>query len=220
MDNLLATKIYNVMCDTASIEKNLTVGSNSNSYKAIGEKAVLNMIKPLFKKHKLILIPKDGDISENLFEYVDGYGKNKLRAITQLKIVFTIVDVETGESVDIVGFGNGADVQDKGSGKAFTYALKTALSKTFMLFSGEDTDNHHSDDIGNTQMTTQPTERKVSTQQLIDLATKKGFTSDDLLKKYKAETGKTIDDVKFIKGETKINYYNQLSKLGDKNVKN
>jgi len=148
MDKGLALKIYNVMCATEGLEKELTVGKGQNSYRAIGERTVLNMIKPLFKEQRLLLLPKDGTIEENVFAYKDGYDKNKLRAVTQLKVYFTIVDIDTGESTDIIGFGNGADSQDKGSGKAFTYALKTALSKTFMLFSGEDTDNTHSDDIG------------------------------------------------------------------------
>jgi len=164
MDKALALKIYNVMCATEGLEKDLTVGKpgSNSAYRAIGERTVLNMMKPLFKKERLLLIPKDGTIEENVFIYKDGYDKNKLRAITQLKVYFTIVDVDTGESTDIIGFGNGADSQDKGSGKAFTYALKTALSKTFMLFSGEDTDNTHSDDIG------QPTaaERKAYEKEL------------------------------------------------------
>ena len=148
MSKELATKLFNVFSKTEGLVKDLSVGKGINQYKAVGEKAVLNMLKPLLKEQKLIIIPKDGDINENILEYIDGYGKNKLRAITQLKVYFTIVDCDTGEGVDIVGFGNGADSQDKGSGKAFTYAFKGALQKTFMSFSGEDTDNTHSDDIG------------------------------------------------------------------------
>lgn len=216
MDKALAMKIYNVMIETGGLEKDLLVGKkdSSSSYKAIGEKAVLNMIKPLFKKHKLILIPKDGTIEENVFSYVDGYGKNKLRALTQLKVVFTIIDAETGESTDIVGFGNGADSQDKGSGKAFTYALKTALSKTFMLFSGEDTDNHHSDDIGGGKEPDKET--KVNTQQLIDIAKRKGFSETAIIKRYNGTVSKPIDNIKFIKQEVKKAYFVELEALPDK----
>jgi hypothetical protein len=147
----LYEKIYNVMNESEGLEKDLTVGSGASSYKAVGEKEVLNMLKPLFKKHKLIVFPVDGDISETNSVWEAEYnGKKdtKTRNVTQIKVRFKIVDVETGESETLVGFGNGADSQDKGSGKAFTYAFKTMLSKTFMLFSGEDTDNTHSDDIG------------------------------------------------------------------------
>lgn len=147
----LYEKIYNVMNESEGLEKNLQVGTGSNSYKAVGEAEVLNMLKPLFKKNKLIIFPIDGDISETNSSWESEYNgkkETKTRNVTQLRVKFKIVDVETGESEIITGFGNGADSQDKGSGKAFTYAFKTALSKTFMLFSGEDTDNTHSDDIG------------------------------------------------------------------------
>jgi hypothetical protein len=147
----LYEKIYNVMNESEGLEKDLTVGSGASSYKAVGEKEVLNMLKPLFKKHKLIVFPVDGDISEQNSIYESTYKNEvttKTRNVTQIKVKFKIVDIETGESEILMGFGNGADSQDKGSGKAFTYAFKTMLSKTFMLFSGEDTDNTHSDDIG------------------------------------------------------------------------
>jgi hypothetical protein len=147
----LYEKIYKVMNESEGLEKDLTVGSGASSYKAVGEKEVLNMLKPLFKKHKLIIFPVDGDISEHNSVFDTTYKEEvttKTRNVTQIKVKFKIVDVETGESEILMGFGNGADSQDKGSGKAFTYAFKTMLSKTFMLFSGEDTDNTHSDDIG------------------------------------------------------------------------
>ena len=153
MDNLkLYEKIYLVMCDSEAIEKTMTVGSGNNSYKAVSEAAMLNLVKPLFKKHKLIVFPIEGDIKDNAmtWEKTDTYKgtvKQDLRAITELKVMYKIVDIESGESEILVGFGNGADPQDKGAGKAFTYSFKNMLSKTFMLFSGEDTDNTHSDDI-------------------------------------------------------------------------
>jgi len=153
MDNLnLYKKIYDVMNESEAIEKTMTVGSGNNSYKAVSEAAMLNLVKPLFKKHRLIVFPVDGTIKDNVmvWEKTDSFKgtvKNDLRAITELKVMYKIVDVDSGESEILVGFGNGADPQDKGAGKSFTYSYKNMLSKTFMLFSGEDTDNTHSDDI-------------------------------------------------------------------------
>ena len=147
----LYEKIYNVMCESGGLEKDKTVGSGQNAYKAVSESEVLNMLKPLFKKHRLIVFPISGDITEISQSWeaeYKGQTETKTRNITQLKVGFKIVDIDTGETEMLIGFGNGADSQDKGSGKAFTYAYKTMLSKTFMLFSGEDTDNEHSDDIG------------------------------------------------------------------------
>jgi len=149
----LYQKMFAVMSESEAIEKNMTVGKGSNAYKAVSEASMLNMVKPLFKKYKLVIFPIDADIKEivNVYNKTDYEGKSSeaIRAITQIKVTYRIADTETGEYQDVIGLGNGADSQDKGAGKAFTYSLKNALSKTFMLFSGEDTDNEHSDDIGN-----------------------------------------------------------------------
>ena len=54
MDSKLAMKIYNVMCATEGLEKDTVVGKGTKGeYKAVGEAAVLNSIKPLLKKEKL-----------------------------------------------------------------------------------------------------------------------------------------------------------------------
>jgi len=207
MDQKLAMKIYNIMSQTKALQKGTIVGKGTKGeYKAVGEAEVLNELKPLLLKEKLIVLPIDGDIEEKVDSVIQ-YSKDATRIITQLKVKFLIIDAETGESVEIVGFGNGADTQDKGSGKAFTYAYKTALSKSFMLFSGEDTDNHHSDSISEETQGEAP--RKVTTKQLIDMAIRKGYDEEYLCKKAKT------DQVKFIKADIKIKYYDALSKLPD-----
>ena len=79
------------MCDTEAIEKNLSVGNGNNSYKAIGERDVLNMIKPLFKKYKLIIFPIDGDITEQNSIFESTYKNEvttKTRNVTQLKVKY------------------------------------------------------------------------------------------------------------------------------------
>lgn len=189
MDNKLALKIYNVMCATSGLEKDLTVGKGPSAYSAVGEKTVLNMIKPLFKAEKLIMFPTKTIAKEITETYPDQYDakKTRLKSITQLVITFTIVDVETGESVDIEVAGSGFDSLDKGTGKATTYAFKTAMQKTFMLFSGEDTDNHHSDDATQKAPTTKPT--NIDCNDLITVGYKKGFDAKaiekSLVKNYK-----------------------------------
>jgi len=126
----------------------MEVGYGKNAYKAISEASVLNGVKPLLKKHKLILFPVKAEITERVDSYPGNDGE-KARLMSQVKAQYKIVDIESKEFELLETVGNGADPQDKGSGKAWTYAYKALLQKTFMLFSGEDTDNEHSDDIGN-----------------------------------------------------------------------
>ena len=135
-----------VMCETESIQKDTDVGWGKNQYKAVGEKAVLNMMKPLFKKHGLIIFPTEIQANDRVDNFLTKDGESS-RLMTQVLPKWKIVDVDTGEFEIIASIGNGVDTQDKASGKALTYSLKVALQKTFMLFSGEDSDEHFSDAI-------------------------------------------------------------------------
>lgn len=142
----LYKKIHMVMVESEAIEKKMTVGEGKNSYKAVSEAAVLNAIKPLLKKHGLVMFPVGVRISESFQEYQGKYGTTQ-RFMSELHARYKIVDIDTGEFEILETVGYGADSQDKGSGKAMTYAYKALIQKTFCLFSGEDTDNEHSDDI-------------------------------------------------------------------------
>lgn len=142
----LYKKMHMVMVESEAIEKKMTVGEGKNSYKAVSEAAVLNAIKPLLKKHGLVIFPVGVRISESFQEYQGKYGITQ-RFISELHAKYKIVDIDTGEFEILETVGYGADSQDKGSGKAMTYAYKALIQKTFCLFSGEDTDNEHSDDI-------------------------------------------------------------------------
>lgn len=151
----LYKKMHAVMLDSEGIEKNMTVGSKENSYKAISEAAVLNEIKPLLKKHGLVIFPVGVTITEDFKEFQGKYGMTQ-RYLSTLHCKYKIVDVETGEFEILESVGYGADSQDKGSGKAMTYAYKALIQKTFCLFSGEDTDNEHSDDITSENTSVEP----------------------------------------------------------------
>ena len=142
----LYEKMYKVMEESEAIEKNMSVGFGSNSYKAISEASVLNAVKPLLRKHKLILFPIRIEAKDMVDTFTTAKGES-VRLMTQVKATYKIVDAETGEFDILETIGNGVDTQDKASGKAMTYAYKALLQKTFCLFSGEDTDNEHSDDI-------------------------------------------------------------------------
>lgn len=208
----LYKKMHMVMIESESLDKTMTVGTGKNSYSAISEKAVLNVIKPLLKKHGLLLFPVTAEITEHFSEYTDSYGKNKVKSMSQVLATYKIVDIDTGEFEMLATVGNGSDTQDKGSGKAWTYAYKGVLQKTFCLFSGEDTDNTHSDDIGGGKSsgTDGDSELKVTVEMLTKEAEKHNVTISQLLATYKKETGKSTDDLKFISKDKKVEYYNRL----------
>lgn len=152
----LYRKMHLVMSETKSLERDKEVGYGNNKYKAISESSVLNEIKPLFKKYGLIIFPAEIQVNDRVDTFLVKDGESS-RLMTQVIHKWKIVDTETGEFDFIMSVGNGVDTQDKSSGKAQTYSLKSALQKTFMMFSGEDTDNEHSDAITERQTKANPT---------------------------------------------------------------
>lgn len=211
------------MFESESLAKDMVVGKvNSGSeYKAISEASVLNVIKPLFKKYKLILFPVSQTITEKYDEYQGKYGATQ-RFLSTVKAVYKIVDIETGQFELLETVGYGVDSQDKASGKAITYAYKALLQKTFVLFSGEDTDNQSSDDIDKQNSFKQDKpkqttdENKVTVKMLIELANKKGVTEKQILATYKADFNKTAAEVKFIPADAKKALYDKLMTKPDK----
>lgn len=185
----LYQKMHMVMCDTKSLERDKEVGFGRNAYKAISESSVLNEIKPLFKKYGLIIFPCEVQVNDRVDTFITKDG-DASRLMTQVIHKWKIVDTESGEFDFIVSVGNGVDTQDKSSGKAQTYSLKVALQKTFMMFSGEDSDNEHSDSITEKQTASRAPVDEAKLSRVVELfdlmsdtfqaATLKGFKITDI----------------------------------------
>ncbi len=176
------------MTETEGLKKDMAVGFGQNQYKAISEAAVLNTIKPLLKKYKIILMPTKIEV-ENWKDEFNTKNGESTRLITQVKAQYKIIDIESGEFELLETVGHGVDTQDKASGKAMTYAYKALLQKTFCMFSGEDTDNEHSEDITNRQTKPQSkatsqsstaTVTEAQLKRLYAIAKTKGFTADQI----------------------------------------
>lgn len=211
-------KIYDVMCESEAVKKDMEVGTGNNSYKAVGEAAVLNVIKPLLKKHKLVLFPVKCVVDETHTEYQGKYGMSQ-RFLTKLVVDYKIVDVETGEFEILESIGYGTDTQDKGSGQAMTYAYKALIQKTFCLFSGEDTDNEHSEDKDkkssykaptNTNETEPSNEINVSVQMLEKAILGAGKTVEGTIEAYNKKAAKKIDKLQFMPKVKKQEAYTYL----------
>lgn len=148
----LAKAVISVMKAVDNVEKGMTVGKGQNSYKGLSDKDVKQTFKKALSDNGLCVLPigieKETTISR--WDALDYSGKP-----TQKQSVFTEVTSrylllhESGESQEIMGLGQGIDPQDKGAGKATTYALKNALMYTFLTPSGkiDDSDTTHSNDI-------------------------------------------------------------------------
>lgn len=199
-------KIHAIMVESEGLEKNMVVGAGTaSSYKAISESAVLNVIKPLLKKHGIVIFPIEVEIKENHSEYQGKYGMTQ-RFLSCIHAKYKIVDIDTGEFEILETVGYGTDSQDKGSGQAMTYAYKSLIQKTFCLFSGEDSDNKHSDEIEKdnsvkqtTPQTPQSTPQPQQPSQPTNTPPEVKMPSDGQFKRMRAiasGSGKSDDEIK------------------------
>ena len=147
----LAKAIISVMNDIKGIEKTMTVGEGRMSYKGVPDQEVKKIIKASMVKNGLCLLPIKIEPTTRVerWEEADNYGKVKMKqtVFTEVNATYLLMH-ESGESQEISGYGQGVDSQDKGAGKATTYALKYALLYSFLVPTGDidDADSTHSQD--------------------------------------------------------------------------
>ena len=132
-----------------TVAKNLMVDTGSGKgYKAVSERDIIYAVKPLEAKHGVYSYPYSREILEaQMLETETKYGK-KSTFFTRIKTVYRFVNVDKpDEYIDTTTFSEGIDPQDKGSGKAMTYADKYALMKAYKISTGDDPDQKASEDV-------------------------------------------------------------------------
>lgn len=125
--NGIYVKILSIMEAVQRLEKDTSVSFGKTDYKALSEEKVTTILRDQMIKQKLIVFPVE------MFSHREGQ-------ITHVDVRYRIVDTESGQFIEVVSCGDGADTQDKGSGKAMTYAYKYMWLRTFAIPTGEDPD--------------------------------------------------------------------------------
>lgn len=196
----LAKAVLAVMKEVKGMEKNSRVGTGRNSYDGTKDQDVKEVFNEALAKHGLCVLPIDIQDSTQVDRWeAKDYNGNptvKQSIFTKVTTKYLLLH-ESGESQEISGYGHGVDSQDKGAGKATTYALKNALLYTFLTPVGkiDDTDTKHSDEIA--------TPQKKALKQGSDAwnkavqYVKNGGAIEDILKKYplsESDQSKLIED--------------------------
>lgn len=96
-------------------------------YSIVTHDAVTAKVRPILVKHGIVYYPLSIHRTQN---------GNR----TELDMTVRFVNVEDGDFIDVASGGYGLDDQDKGVGKAISYAVKYALLKALGLETGDDPD--------------------------------------------------------------------------------
>ncbi len=98
----------------------------NGSYRFVSHDAVMAAVRKPMLDNGVVVIPT-----------VSKWAVNENRVEAQVNVQFVNAD-EPSDSYSVAALGFGIDRQDKGPGKAFSYACKYALLKALMLETGDD----------------------------------------------------------------------------------
>lgn len=170
-------KIHEIYKAVQRLEKDGKIDFGKTSYRALSESKVTSIMREQMNKQKLIVFPIEQTWT-------------RIGNITHVDVKYRMINVENpSEYIDVVSCGDGADTQDKGSGKAMTYAFKYMWLRTFALQTGEDPDlicNEELEEIQKKELKTmQDTTINANEWHALQATVKKaGENIEDILAKY------------------------------------
>ena len=135
-----------ITADLNTVGKNLHVDTGKGKgYKAVSERDIIDNVKPLEAKYGVYSYPASRTVleSERLESETNynGVTGKKTTFFERVETVYRFVNIDNpDEYIETTTFAEGIDAQDKGSGKAMTYAFKYMWLRTFALPTGEDPD--------------------------------------------------------------------------------
>lgn len=166
----ISKAIVKVMQEVKGMEKNSKVGSGNYGYNGTKDQDVKEVFNDALSKNGLSMLPIDVKANTEVSRWEEN-GRTKQSIFTEVETKYLLLHT-SGESIELAGYGHGVDTQDKGAGKATTYALKNCLLYTFLTPVGkiEDADTTHSNDIGVKQVIKQEQKKDKLTKAQFDKA--------------------------------------------------
>ncbi len=133
MSGEITKAICAVMADVPYVQK--TGRNDFHRFDYASEADLLHALQPAMAKHGLSLAPT----TIERIATVGTTSKGKPSLLTTLIVGYRLSHT-SGETMDLMGIGEGADGEDKGAYKAMTGALKYVLRSLFLLPTGTDPD--------------------------------------------------------------------------------
>lgn len=166
----LFEKIQAVSNSISHVEKNIKINSGSYTYKAVSEVDVLTQVKKAETEFKIMSIPiKQELLKSEVMTVVNSQGKEGISHVDTIKMTVRVIDLEAPENwLDVESLAKGIDSQDKGLGKASTYARKYALLNAYKLITGDDPDQHGSEEVTRKKAPIDPVIGTHEVQSLVD----------------------------------------------------
>lgn len=144
----LHQRIRAVMMDVRRLQKDKQVGSGNYAYKAMSEEKVTSIVRESMIAHGLTLLPIRQAHTMCDYTRPGRNGEATIVSLSTVDVVYKLTNVDAPhEFEEVVSSGTGVDPQDKGVGKAMTYAYKYALLRAFGIPTGQDPDDVHNEEL-------------------------------------------------------------------------
>jgi hypothetical protein len=130
-------KLLEIQKQVRGLGKDKKSGQGSFGYEYVTGAKILEMIKPIMNEQGLILKQEVLNLENSIETYKTNKGE-KTEVLSKASLLFTWVDVETGEKDENKFAANGMNGFDKGLGSALTYAERYFLLKYFHIPTDED----------------------------------------------------------------------------------
>ena len=130
-------KINEVMKNIEYLTKDDKVEFGTTKYKAISEEKVTTAVRDQLVKNGIVIIPIEQESENKELIRTD----KSVNMLTSVHVKYRIQNIDdVNDFIEVESNGTGVDTQDKGVGKAMTYAYKYMLLRTFAIPTGEDPD--------------------------------------------------------------------------------
>ena len=133
----MAKEIYKKLLALQQAVVGLTKDKKGNSYDYVSGDKILGIVRPVMDKLGLILIPEVVDSNFIREDYATKNGQ-KSEMFCSVKMRFTWVDADSGESLPCEWASSGMNAWDKGLGSALTYGERYFLLKFFHIATDRD----------------------------------------------------------------------------------
>ena len=130
-------KINEVMKNIEYLTKDDKVEFGTTKYKAISEEKVTTAVREQLVKQGIVIVTVEQESENKELIRTD----KSVNMLTTVHVRYRIQNIDdVNDFVEVESNGTGVDTQDKGVGKAMTYAYKYMLLRTFAIPTGEDPD--------------------------------------------------------------------------------
>lgn len=130
--NNIATKLVQVMAACGNVKKNGTNDYHHYTYATSAD--VLEKVNAALVKQNIasVVLPEIVDNSDVL------NNKGNTEHLVTVKVIITLIDTASGETLQLAGLGSGQDAGDKAVMKAQTAAIKYAYMLTLAMSASDD----------------------------------------------------------------------------------